>query len=136
MKNKLDEELLKHMYLWDNDGVIVEENAIEALNSFDILYNVPYRDKGDDIHIIALAVNLNDVFFWACADCELISYSDIKGLYERCFDKEGNYKLYGSIVWACLKRKMRPQHPFEKIMKEKGYWTDELEALPVRDFTG
>jgi len=138
MDKKLSDDYIKNMYL--EGGEIVHENALAALVEFDVLYNVPYRDKGygfrDDIHVIVHAVNLNDIFWWACADWELISYDDIKDLYERCFDKNGNYKPWGSVVWGCLKRGMRPQHPIEERMKEGGYWCDELEALPVRDFTG
>ena len=135
----MDKELLENMYLpiefTKGEKVIVEPNALEALWDEGILYDICVK-LIDGNGAMALAVNCNDVFWWACADFELFTSDEIQGLYEACFDEQGNSKPWGSIKWACKKRKMRPQHPMEDRMKEQGYWDDELEALPVRGDTG
>ena len=131
-KRKLSEDYVNNMYL--ENGDIVKENAISALDEFNITFHVPAQDNEGN-SLIALAVYLNDVFWWACADYELLSYGDVKDLYERCFDKDGYFKPYGGTVWGCLKRNMRPQRPLEKRMRANGNWCDELDALPERDDT-
>ena len=86
--------------------------------------------------VAGMHVNCNDLFWWACADSEPLPVDEIGNLYKLCFDEDGNPKQYGSTVWACLQRKMRPQHPLEEMMRKDDAWTDELEALPVRKNTG
>lgn len=85
---------------------------------------------------IELGVNCNDLFWWACADVEEISLEEIPALFNACYDENGYSKHWGASIWACLHRKMRPQHPIEDAMKEAGVWTDDLETLPVRENTG
>lgn len=133
MKLKLNQDYLDNMYL--DNGDIVEGNAISALIEADVFYELPAKDSGGK-ETIGLYVNCNDLFYWACADCESIPFSEIRSLYERVFDKDGNYQKWGSTIWACLRRGMRPQHPIEDAMKKDGFWTDELEALPIRENTG
>lgn len=133
MINKLPQDLVDNMYFeYKGEKIIVEENAIEAFTLCDMIFYIPH----DDDNIIALALNANDVFYWGCADFEFFGFSDIPFLYEMCFDKDGVRIPYGNVRWICLKRKMRPQHPIEDKIKEMGYWTDDLEALPVRGNTG
>lgn len=86
-----------------------------------------------------LHVNCNDVFWWACADCEplpLIGFGKDKeaafwDLYQRV--RTETVVGFGSDSWCCLQRGMRPQTPIEKEWREAGVWSDELEALPSRD---
>lgn len=116
----------------ENDILFVEENALDLLLNKEILYhNSTKLENGE--WAISLFVNCGDVFYWACADGELIDFTDIQGLYEYCFDKEGNYNKWGSTIWICMKRGMRPQKPIMQAMKRDGTWTDELENLPERD---
>jgi hypothetical protein len=140
-EGKLSKKLNDNIYIeFDGKELFVDGNALEALRLADIFYEVSVMAKGydgePDRQAIALAVGMNDIFWWACADYELFAYKDIQSLYEMCFDREGNYKEWGSVHWACLQRGMRPQHPIEDIMKKDGAWTDDLEALPVRGNTG
>lgn len=52
-------------------------------------------------------VNCNDLFYWASADLEPIkSDSDLK-LFEECLKLDD---IYGATIYACRKRKMRPQN--------------------------
>ena len=87
---------------------------------------------------VKMAVNCNDTFWWACAEAEDVTLEEISSLYNYCYDEQGNEKYdgWGHTIWACLHRGMRPQHPMEDLMKERGVWIDELEALPVRGNTG
>lgn len=128
---------MKPEYIWADFGkgeIFIEANAIQHLVDVDILIPMPFREG--EKNLITLVVNCNDIFYWGCADFELIGYDEVRELYELCFDRECKQKTWGSVVWVCRRRKMRPQHPIEEDMKKGGYWTDELEALPVRDFTG
>lgn len=137
----IDREYLYALSPKDDTRFFVESNGVQALWDAGVLYEVPimFKDKeGKEIRAIAIAVNCNDVFYWACADYEFLVYGngDIQSLYEHCFDIEGNKKRWGSTIWACLKRGMRPQHPIEDQMKKENVWPPELEALPVRGNTG
>jgi predicted metal-binding transcription factor (methanogenesis marker protein 9) len=137
--SKLSKEVLETMYLdmefTKGEKIIVEPNALDVLWDSGILYDVCVK-LIDGNGAMALAVNANDVFLWACADFELFTSDEIQGLYEACFDEEGYEKPWGSVKWVCKHRKMRPQHPMEDAMKKDGYWDEELEALPVRGDTG
>jgi hypothetical protein len=109
-------------------------DKIQKLNDDEIVWF--HLDKNDFFGEVKMAVLCNDIFWWACADMEDISLEEIPTLYDMCYDKDGNRKDWGSSIWACLHRKMRPQHPIEDDMKKAGVWIDELESLPVRDNTG
>jgi len=101
--------------------------AKKASQIADFIRKHQYRTEIEDallkdwIHIdadetIKLYVNCNDVFWWACADSEEIKPEEIKGLQE-CVELS---KAYGTILWACRKRGMRPQSPwFEDLSKEE-----------------
>lgn len=87
--------------------------------------------------VIAVCVNCNDLFYWGCADAEelpLITFKDededvFWDFYERYRTKGDD----GAVEWCCLRRGMRPQYPVEKSMRDRGVWTEELEALPERN---
>jgi hypothetical protein len=137
LKGNMRKILLENMYLteYGKPKDIVVENAICALFEENILYEISDTNK-EGIEILALVVNCNDVFWWACSDYEYITYDEIQDLYELCFDEKGKDKPFGSVIWACLKRKMRPQHPLEDMMKKNNVWNDKLESLPIRGNTG
>ncbi len=75
---KLKKDLVDNMYFTLTDGTImfVEENAITALFDTDILFPISRKDI-DGNYIIALALNCNDVFWWAYSDLEFVSMLDI-----------------------------------------------------------
>lgn len=77
-----------------------------------------------------VTVNCSDLFDWASADCERLPYDQIGPLYKSIV------RTGGSTEWCCLRRKMRPQGPVERRMRESGRWTDALEALPEREKRG
>lgn len=68
-------------------------------------------------------VNCNDLFFWACADCEVVV--DLKLLdaaYRDCLTASGSEdsaESWGSALYACRQRKMRPQYGWYGTMPEK-----------------
>jgi hypothetical protein len=109
-------------------------DKIQKLNDDEIL-EFHLRKEGYLSDVIML-VRCNDLFWWACADAEEVTIEEIPSLYDTCYDEDENKKRWASDIWCCLHRGMRPQHPIEKTMKEKGVWTDELEKLPVREYTG
>jgi len=61
----------------------------------------------DDTDEVRAAVNVNDTFFWAAADCEIVEAEDIP-LLKEMYDI-GGYK-YVADLYAARKRKMRPQN--------------------------
>jgi len=67
----------------------------------------------------------NDVFAWACADCEPILPSEYPELYE--LNEENN--KWGPTKWACKKRNLQPQSPIVRDMKKDGYWDKEMDSL-------
>lgn len=105
------------------DGVeefIDEEYCLRML--LDQLFIFPSKDGN-----FVFAANCNDLFFWGCADAEVIPYNDIIPAWR-------SFRATGCLTkWACLRRKMRPQHTIEKRMKERGEWDADLESLPVRE---
>jgi hypothetical protein len=60
----------------------------------------------DDDEVRA-AVNVNDVFFWGCSDCEDVEAEDVP-LFNHSFTLGGHQ--YGAEIYAARKRGMRPQN--------------------------
>lgn len=82
---------------------------------------------------ITLCVNCNDIFWWACADAESISWpEDIHSLYEEYLKGE----KWFAARWCSFKRKLRPQWCAVQLMMKAGEWTPEMEALPDREDNG
>jgi len=140
MENKdLTDEELECLYVEDRDGnsVMVVDNALDYLDKrlefakLSVKANI--LDDGDLAWVIALALMMNDVFYWACADLEFFSFGDVKDIFNKCFDKNGKFNRFGDMKWCCIKRNMRPQHEWIKIIKEEGLWDDEWESLPERE---
>lgn len=136
------DEYKKWMYI-EHEGkqIFVEENGLDYIreNHPDAIFEMggylkdTHKGQADDgKSIIFLAYNCNDLFYWGCADMEIISWKDIEPMY---LELQKNPR-WGLTIWVCKKRGMRPQHPIEEDMKKDGLWTDELEALPVRGNTG
>ncbi len=139
MQGKLYEDIFFEVEDSDGNFVedLVEDDALAMLLLAGHIFVLPADAHYDNrLEAAGMYVNCNDTFFWATADMEPLPVDEIGNLYKLCFDKDGNPLRFGSTVWACLRRKMRPQHPLEKMIKKVGAWTKELEALPVREFTG
>ena len=143
MENKdLTDEELECLYVEDRDGnqIMVEDNALDYLDKRLEFARISVKAHIDDdggepaeSWVIALALMMNDVFYWACADLEFFSFSDVKDIFNKCFDKKGKYNRFGDMKWCCLKRNMRPQHEWIKIIKQEGLWDDEWESIPERE---
>lgn len=76
-----------------------------------------------------LFVNCNDLFYWGTADAEVLPNSEIGNLLRMHLDPAN--KGWGSSMWCCFRRKLRPQVPVIEDMKKDGVWNDALEALPA-----
>lgn len=72
----------------------------------------------DEYAPITLLVNCNDLFFWACADCEVLHGGNIADLEQAKADAkaagdEGN----AALLWVARQRRMRPQGAFYKYFE-------------------
>jgi hypothetical protein len=67
---------------------------------------------------IVLHVNCNDLFWWATADCEDLTYDEVGNLYKMWKDEK--YKGYGDLIWCCKQRGLMPQQPYRDLMKKDG----------------
>ena len=70
-------------------------------------------------------VNCNDLFAWACADCEPITMRELPELYK--FYKAD--PKWGTTKWCCRKRNLQPQRPVIESMKKDGVWDEMMENL-------
>jgi hypothetical protein len=83
--------------------------------------NKPWQEDYTTLH-----VNCNDVFAWGAADAENITFSEISELYE-IWKKD---EVWGPAIWCVKKRKMIPQDPVVKLIKDAGIWDlDEILKL-------
>lgn len=73
-----------------------------------------FRRKDGVIHA---GVNCNDLFYWACADTEIIEPEDIDEAVALCKEADALGLYNGLTVWACKKRGQRPQKPYTDQMK-------------------
>lgn len=73
-------------------------------------------------------VGANDVFYWACADCESATFAEIPLLYSLWKQPDDHLNL---IRWVCERRNMRPQLPIIEWMTANGYDVAWLEPLSI-----
>ncbi len=90
-------------------------------HDIDLLWRV------DDNNEIRAAINVNDVFFWGCSDAEEIEVEDLPELEKALED--GGY-IFGSYLFVCRKRGMRPQGAWINLCA-KNY--DDFKAQPFLD---
>lgn len=103
-------------------SILLEEEILFA-NSFPFSYKKDGKSEGETI---VLFVNCNDIFAWACAEGETLSYNEVKDLY-KMWEKD---KKWGSSKWCCIKRNEKPQGPVANAMKKDGSWDETMEKLP------
>lgn len=123
-------------YYKDGEGKqkFMEEWAIERLiRSGACFYgSIWHPDKpwgpkeGENLLGIGVCVSLNDVFYWACADCERLQWDTVKEVYDAYLSNP----KWGTTIWGCKKRNLQPQVPMKEDMIKDGVWTPELEVLP------
>jgi hypothetical protein len=61
---------------------------------------------------VTFLVNCNDLFYWACADCERVTPENVEQLaqaYRDCKEATG-YDLHGASLFCARVRGERPQH--------------------------
>lgn len=117
---------------WNYEGkeYFFHEQALAELLQADILFcnEREYLDengKTSGERTIVLFVICNDIFAWACADCEALPYDQIIVLYKM-------YKAdkWGTDKWCCIQRNIQPQGPVVEAMKKDGSWDETMENLP------
>lgn len=109
---KLD-EWFAELASWQQDNLAYLLEAEEV--SLDI-------SKKEEIVII---LNCNDVFYWGCADQEVVTLDELLTL-TAMVKEDGRY---GSVKWVCKKRNQKPQKPLVSRMKKDNAWNDEMEKL-------
>ena len=110
------EEVMEDVFVAD----MLEDEQVFLLHAKDSSGNLVY----------GVFLNCNDIFAWACADAEPISVKNIKGLVQEVIKDVKN----GSIYWACKQRNEKPQYAVAQSMRQKGTWTEEMEALPPNGY--
>lgn len=127
-------EAMHFFYEKENKDILVVSNAIRMLFDYEVLFETPTifynKDGGNETKSISLVVGLNDIFYLACADYEFISHDEVESLYNLCFDDNGNYNKWGSIIWASLKRGMKPIIQIEERMRHDKCWDERLNDYP------
>ena len=63
---------------------------------------------------VRMYVDCSDLFFWACADAEEISFDELNDLSEYVSISPG----FGGLMWCAKKRGMRPQKPYYKLFSK------------------
>jgi hypothetical protein len=91
-----------------------------------ILANILFTGEGTlhadgvpDIGAVVMTIDCSDVFVWGCSDCDILeSEEDLELLYNM-YKKDPKH---GSDVFCCIKRKLMPQPPVERKIREAGIW--------------
>lgn len=111
-------------------------NMMQRVVAMDIAEELFYFAREDGT--LCMAVNCNDLFYWATSDAEDITPDNIEELEKAMADvktaspNDNDFVDHGMSLFACRVRKMRPQPPCYKTI------TPELHALfnacgPERD---
>ena len=92
--------------------------VLRMLVRHDLVDNAIFSVDRDNTGRLFIAENCSDLWHWACADAEAIAAEDIPE-YERaivdCLEIGADVDWAGQL-WACRKRKMRPQNCIYKGM--------------------
>lgn len=121
---------LQPVYEWEGEEKVNKAHAIaEMLARSGTLFisgeGGPFFDKnGKEAQPASLWINCNDLFYWGCADAEPLPYDDIESAYMAWKEEP-----HGLDKWICKRRGKRPQAPVIALMKKKGVWDEEMEAL-------
>lgn len=94
----------------DNEYIL---KVLQLASKYDLCGDLYWRTD-DEYEPCTFFVNCNDVFAWACADCEEITPENIDELERAMQDciKASNLtggEIYGEMLFCCRIRKMRPQ---------------------------
>lgn len=79
---------------------------VKAIINAAFKYDIDLYWHVDDSDEIRAAINVNDVFFCGCSDAEEVEVEDLPALEKAMED--GGY-IWGSYLFVCRKRGMRPQ---------------------------
>ncbi len=126
-----DKEDLVVKYIMDGKEYCEKEVALSVLllsekvflNSFHWEDSWPKDAKNS----IAVCVNCNDVFAWACADAEICEYKELEDLFNH-FEKDSEW---GTAVWCIKKRNIMPQEPVYDAIMKSGIW--DLNEMGLRE---
>ena len=110
------EEVMEDVFVAD----MLEDEQVFLLHAKDATGNLVY----------GVFFNCNDVFAWACADAEPINVNNIKGLVAEVIKDTKN----GGMYWVCKQRNEKPQYAVAHGMRQRGVWTEEMEALPPNGY--
>lgn len=80
-------------------------------------------------------VNANDVFYYACGDCEPVPFFELKQYdsyqqFKRLYNLVKDHSSLGTLVWLIERRKMRPLQRFVDRLKSASLWKEEYNSYP------
>lgn len=81
----------------------------------------------DACETFSINVNCNDVFAWACADGEEVTFKELEDLYAH-FHKDSTW---GCAIWCIKKRGYMPQNPVEDAIRKAGIW--DLDSMGLEE---
>lgn len=119
-------------YEWDGGGCFEENEALAEMLAEEGLLFVGgkcgpfFHPEGKDDGQVAIWVNCNDLWLWACADAEPLPMGELQEFY----DAWKADPKWGAWKWACKKRGMQPQKPIKRDMAADSAWSEDFEALP------
>ncbi len=85
--------------------------VLQIFSKYDSHDNLWWRTD-DKYAPVTFFVNCNDLFFWAYADLEEITEQNIDCLEQSFVDASAAHEdgdIYGTMLFCCRQRKMRPQ---------------------------
>ena len=92
------------------------ERVIRLVAAYDAMSHLTFTILDDDGYWagegnqngqLSIGVNCNDLFWWATADLEPIETAEDVASLEECLAIDD---VYGPTIYACRRRKMRPQN--------------------------
>jgi len=99
--------------------------ALSVLLRDEIVHTNPTKDADGSFRKSAIFLNCSDVFAWALAESEEITFRDIMPIYKAYVENP----KWGVTEWVCIKRNLKPQRPIQEDMKKDGAWSDKLNTL-------
>ena len=123
--------MVHNKFIFEVDGKEYpkETSIVIKLLQDDVLFVMgsgQFFDAPDDKQPAALYVNCNDLFEWACADCEPLPVNELLPIIKMHLADP----KWGTVKWSCIRRNLQPQLPIVERMKNDGAWDDAMESLP------
>lgn len=92
------------------------------MSKHDVCDELWWKAIDEERKTLQFFINCNDIFYWACADCEEITNSSDIDLLERSMEDCDRFDDdNGSILYCARKRQVRPQGAFYKYIEKNAH---------------